>query len=266
MSASSGDNPGDPGNPGNPNNKPKISARELNARPLPKRFYKAISVGSVEPAGVAILLDQKPARTPKKRELRLPTLSLARAVAGEWAAQDDRIDPARMPMTRLANTAIDGVQGHEANVHADVVKYAASDLVCYRADRPEGLVKRQAELWDPVITWARTALGAQMRITTGLMHVPQPEVSVSAVGRDISALDYFALTGLHTMVTLTGSALLALGVLRGAWNADRAWTAAHVDEDWQISEWGEDAEAKARREFRWTEMAAAGRLLDLLEA
>lgn len=249
----------------NKDNKPKISARELNARPLPKRFYGSVSVGGVEPAGVPIMLDAKFARTPKKSELRLPTLALARAVAGEWAAQDDRVDPARMPMTRLANTAIDGVTGREADVRADVVKYASSDLVCYRAERPEGLVKRQAELWDPVLAWGQTR-GVRFKVASGLMHVPQAPESLAAVARDLAPLGAFELTALHTMVTLTGSALLALAVLRGAMSVDATWAAAHVDEDWQIAEWGEDAEAEARRAFRWVEMAAAGRLLDMLKA
>ena len=122
----------------NDDGKPRIPTREINARPLPKRFYTEVSVGAPEPSGVAIRLDGRVARTPKKLELRLPTLALARAIAGEWAAQDDRIDPARMPLTRLANTTIDGVTSREADVRADVVKYAGSDLVCYRAERPGG--------------------------------------------------------------------------------------------------------------------------------
>ncbi len=245
-------------------NKPKISARELNARPLPKRFYTSVTVGTREPGGVPLLLDGKVARTPKKLELRLPTLALARAIAGEWAAQDDRVDPARMPLTRLANTAIDGVRGREAMVRADVVKYAASDLVCYRADRPRGLINRQVELWDPVLAWGAIK-GMHFNAATGLMHVAQPPDSLDAVARTVAPIDAFQLTALHTMVTLTGSALLPLGVLEGAWSVERAWEAAHVDEDWQIAEWGEDAEARARRDLRWVEMTAAARLLEALE-
>lgn len=243
--------------------KPKFSARELNARPLPKRFYKSVTVGPQQSGSVPLLLDAKIAHTPKKLELRLPTLALARAIAGEWAAQEDRIDPARMPMTRLANTAIDGVMGREAVVRADVVKYASSDLVCYRADRPQGLIKRQADLWNPVLAWG-AANGMRFSAATGLMHVAQPQESLDAVARKVAPLDAFQLTALHTMVTLTGSALLPLGVLAGAWSVERAWEAAHVDEDWQIAEWGEDAEAKARRDLRWVEMTAAARLLEAL--
>ncbi len=244
--------------------KSRISAREMNSRPLPKRFYSEVSVGAVEPAGGAIRLDGKNARTPKKSELRLPTLSLARAIAGEWAAQGDRVDPARMPLTRLANTAIDGVKAHEVEVRADIVKYAGSDLVCYRAERPDGLVRQQAELWGSVLRWAEERLDARFNTAIGTMHVAQPPESLRCIERAVAPLGAFELTALHTMTTLTGSALIALGVHGKAWSVEEAWRAAHVDEDWQIALWGEDAEAQARREKRWIEMSAAARLLDLL--
>lgn len=255
---------------------PKVPGREMRARPLPRRFYQAVTVGDAAaadaapsglpsaPRNIAVLLDGKTARTPKKSELRLPTLALARAVAGEWAAQQESVDPGRMPLTRLANTAIDGVRGREADVAADIVKYSGSDLVCYRAERPQGLMARQAALWDPVVDFARQQLGAEFAVGQGLMHVAQSPESAAAVRRAVGPLEAFPLTALHTMTTLTGSALLALGVLRGAWTVDTAWTAAHVDEDWQIAQWGEDAEAKARREARWVEMSAAARMLRLL--
>ena len=242
---------------------PKAPGREANAKPLPKRFYAEVTAAPAAGGGATILLDGRTARTPGRRELRLPTLPLARAVAGEWAAQDDRIDPARMPLTRLANTAIDGVADQAAEVAADVVKYASSDLVCYRAERPDGLVARQAELWDPVLAWART-LGADLGVAAGIIHREQPAASLDALAQAIGGLDPFRLTALHTMTTLTGSALLSLGVVHAAWTGEAAWRAAHIDEDWQIAEWGEDAEAKARRERRWVEMAAAERMLGLL--
>jgi chaperone required for assembly of F1-ATPase len=203
-------------------------------------------------------------RTPAKAVLAVPTRVLAEAIAGEWEAQREHIDPAGMPLTRLANSAIDGVRMHQADVLADIVKYAASDLLCYRASEPELLVRRQAEAWDPVLAWAREALGARFEVAEGIMPVIQPEAAKSAVAGALEGLDTFSLAALHVMTTLTGSALLALAHARGHLAAEAAWAAALVDEDWQIARWGEDAEAAARRRRRWTEMQAASRLLALL--
>ena len=182
------------------------------------------------------------------------------------AAQGTHIDPSSMPLTRLANSAIDGVTQREAEVRADIAKYAGSDLLCYRAEGPEALQRRQAEVWDPILRWAEQELGARFAISTGLMPVAQPDAAKAAVARALEAYDGFALAALHVITTLTGSVLLALAHARGRLSAEEAWAAAHVDEDWQISKWGEDAEAKARRERRWAEMQAASRMLGLLGA
>ncbi len=211
-----------------------------------------------------ILLDGKPVRTPAKGLLEVPTRALAEAIAGEWEAQRERIDPATMPLTRLANSAIDGVRAHQAEVCAEIAKYAASDLLCYRASEPELLARRQAELWDPVLAWGRDALGARLAVAKGIMPVAQPEAAISTVAKALEGFDAFSLAAVHVMTTLTGSALLALAHARGHLTAEAAWAAAHVDEDWQIGRWGEDAEAVARRRRRWTEMQAASRLLALL--
>jgi chaperone required for assembly of F1-ATPase len=194
----------------------------------------------------------------------VPTRALAEAIAGEWEAQREHIDPAGMPLTRLVNSAIDGVQVHEAELRADIVKYAANDLLCYRASEPELLVRRQADFWDPVLAWSRGALGARFEVTGGIMPVAQPEAAKSTVAEALEGFDAFSLAALHVMTTLMGSALLALAHARGHLTAEAAWTAAHVDEDWQIGRWGEDVEAAARRQRRWTEMQAASRLLVLL--
>ena len=215
--------------------------------------------------GYRALLDGKPVRTPAKAPLALPTRALAEAVAGEWEAQQEHIDPSSMPLTRLANSAIDGVRGREAEVQADIVKYAGSDLLCYRATEPEELVRRQAELWDPVLAWGREALGARLEVAEGLMPVAQPEAAQRAVARVLDGEDAFALAALHVMTTLTGSALLALAHAQGRLTAEQVWAAAHVDEDWQIGKWGDDAEAADRRLSRWSELQAASRLLALLK-
>jgi chaperone required for assembly of F1-ATPase len=231
--------------------------------PGPKRFYRAASVDGAAPA-FRVLLDRKPVRTPAKRELAVPTRALAEAMAAEWEAQGERVDPGTMPLTRLANSAIDGVTGREAEVRADIAKYAGSDLLCYRAEGPAGLVRRQAEAWDPVLAWAQEALGARFALGEGVVPVAQPPGATAAVERALSDLGAFSLSAHHVMTTLMGSALLALAHARGRLTAEEAWAAAHVDEDWQISQWGEDAEAKARRDRRWAEMQAASRLLALL--
>ena len=252
--------------------------RDMNDRPKAHaagraRFYKAVTVAAANsppPGGdgracrFRLLLDDKPVRTPAKKELLLPTRALADAVAAEWEAQAARIDPVTMPLTRLANSAIDGVMGREAEVRADIVKYAGSDLVCYRAEAPPELVRRQLETWDPVLMWAREALAASFHVAHGIMPAMQPRPAAANVARAIEAHGAFDLAALHVMTTLMGSALLALAHARGRLTADESWAAAHVDEDWQISQWGEDAEAQARRERHWLEMQAASRLIELL--
>jgi chaperone required for assembly of F1-ATPase len=232
-------------------------------RPLPKRVYKAVAVVEAG-GGFRILLDGRPARTPGKAELALPTRALAEAEATEWEAQGERIDPLTMPLTRLVNSALDGVRGREREVRADICKYAASDLVCYRAPGPQELVRRQAEAWDPVLAWAGEALGAGLVTGKGVVPVAQPPAAGAAIDKALAELEVFALTAHHVMTTLTGSALLALAHGRGRLSVEQAWAAAHVDEDWQISQWGWDAEAEARRDRRWADMQAASRLLKLL--
>ena len=239
-------------------------------RPLPKRFYAAVTVAGPVPTdrgradGSRILLDGKPMRTPAKAVLAVPTRALAEAIAAEWEAQGERIDPATMPLTRLVNSGLDGVRGREAGVRDDIAKYAASDLLCYRATEPEALARRQAELWDPILSWSREVIGASFVAAQGIMPVAQPEAAKAALARTLAGYDALALTALHVMTTLTGSALLTLAHARGRLGVEDAWAAAHVDEDWQIAKWGEDAEAKARRRRRWREMQAASRLLELL--
>jgi chaperone required for assembly of F1-ATPase len=229
----------------------------------PKRFYRTVTVDGAAPA-FRVLLDGRPMRTPAKRELAVPSKALADALAAEWEAQGEQISPATMHLTRLVNSALDGVTGREDEVRSDITKYAASDLLCYRAEVPAELVRRQAEAWDPVLVWARETLGAPLALGQGIVPVAQPEAATAAMKRALAELDAFSLAAHHVMTTLTGSALLALAHARGRVSAEQAWAAAHVDEDWQISQWGEDADAKARRDRRWAEMRAASRLLALL--
>lgn len=229
-------------------------------RPLPKKFYKEVTVGETD-GGFSVLLDGRRVKSPKKRELAVASRPLADQLAREWAAQIDQIDPATMPLTTLVFTAIDAVAGAEGAVAAEIVKYAGTDLLCYRAESPAELVKKQSLHWDPVLRWAETAIGARFEVATGLMPVPQPVASSRAVATAIAELPAMKLAGLHVLTTLMGSALLALAVHRCHLSLDEAWSAAHVDEDWQIAQWGEDAAAAARRKVRLREARAAATLL-----
>lgn len=230
---------------------------------LSKRFYERVDVEDRD-GGFALLLDGKIVRTPGKAELLLPSRALAEAVAEEWRGQGERIDPATMPLTRLANSAIDGVAGSEQAVIGDILAFAGSDLLCYRADGPLGLIEAQRAHWDPVLAWAKSSLGAPLVLSEGVVHVAQPQASLDRLKDRLDGRDTFSLAALHVMTALTGSALLALAVAEGQMTPDQAWTASHVDEDWQVSQWGEDAEAAARRTTHRRDFAAAARLLSLL--
>ncbi|HEX2258046.1 MAG TPA: ATP12 family protein [Afifellaceae bacterium] len=236
---------------------PRAAARRLSAPELPRRFYKEAQ--AVEQEGSFHLhLDGRPARTPASNPLAVPTHRLAAALEEEWNLQADKIDAATMPVTRLANSAIDGVAPRMEDVRADVLGYAGSDLLCYRAGEPEGLAARQAGRWDPVLAWAERRLGARFVLAEGVMHVAQPAETLDAFAAALARFEEpFALAGLHVATTLTGSALLALALAEGGVGVDDAWAAAHVDEDWNMELWGEDAEALSRRARRFEEFRAA---------
>jgi chaperone required for assembly of F1-ATPase len=249
---------------------PLKSAQRDMKRPLPKKFYSEVSV---VPQGEAfgIALDGKPVRTPGRAPLGAPTRALAEAVAGEWRRQGAEINPADMPLTRMVNTAIDGVAREMAATSAEISKFAGSDLVCYRAGAPEGLVAEQETAWSPVLDHFRDRHGARFVCAEGVMFVAQPAESVAAVealiAREAAQPDgALRLTALHTMTTLTGSVLIALALIEGVIGFDAAWSAAHVDEDHQARFWGADEEASARRAGRLREMRAAYELYAALSA
>jgi chaperone required for assembly of F1-ATPase len=242
-----------------------IAAARRGARPaLRRRFYDeaAFEEGGAE---YRITLDGKPVRTPAHRALAAPALALAEAIAAEWQAQRGVIDPAQMPLTRLANAIIDGVTDSPVAVAADIEKYLASDLLFYRANAPSELRARQALHWDPVLAWAHDTLGAQFKLGEGVVHVTQPEAALraaaAAIPADPSPASTWQLGALHAVTTLTGSALIALALSRGALSADAAWQAAHVDEDWNMEQWGRDELALERRVSRFAEFAAAAMVL-----
>jgi chaperone required for assembly of F1-ATPase len=239
-----------------------MEAARRNMRPnLRKRFYKEASVEEADGA-FSVLLDGKPVRTPARRPLAAPSRPLAQAIADEWNAQQDMIDPARMPLTRLANAIIDAVGEQRDAVGAEIVKYLGSDLLFYRGEGPDGLAALQARHWDPVLAWARDDLGARFVLAQGVMHVSQPDAALVAVTCAIPS-DPWTLGALSSITSLTGSALLALALAAGRVSVDAAWEAAHVDEDWQMTQWGRDELALERRAYRFAEMQAAATVLRL---
>jgi chaperone required for assembly of F1-ATPase len=237
-----------------------IRAAQQAMRPAPaKRFFERAGVEERDGA-FGLTLDGRPARTPARNPIAVPTRALGEALAAEWQAQADVIDPAAMPLTRLVNSAIDGVAGSMAEVAADIAKYAGSDLIVYRAGEPERLVMEQASAWDPILAWAYEALGARFVLSEGVTFVDQPEAAVAALrARIAEESSPFRLAALHVMTTLTGSALIALAHAAGRLTAAEAWAAAHVDERFQEQVWGEDEEALQRRAGREADFLAASR-------
>lgn len=239
-----------------PNWNEAIRLAQVNMRaPVVKRFYETADVGEAD-GGYALRLDGRVARTPANRKLISPTRALAEGLAAEWAAQGEIIEPTRMPLTRLAHSALDGVSQALSETISEVAGYAGSDLVCYRALEPDALAARQAAAFDPVLAFAEEVFGARFVLAGGIVHAPQPEASLKAVRAAIPQ-EPFAVTALHALTSLSGSVLIALMLARGATTAEAAWAAAHVDEDFQIERWDADEEAMQRREARWRDFAAA---------
>ena len=241
----------------------RLSQRSLKAVTV-KRFYTSVGIAEGE-GGWQVELDGRAAKTPGKNKLIAPARAIADEIAAEWAAQGETVNPDSMPFTRLANTAIDGVANTAAETRADIARYVETDLLCYRALEPEALAKLQAEAFDPILAWAETALGAKFILSGSLMHVAQPPAALAATRAAIEAHESpFAITALHGLTGLSGSVVIALAVAKGAIGAQTAWKAAHVDEDFQIAQWGEDDEAKARRAHRWREFETAARVIRAL--
>jgi chaperone required for assembly of F1-ATPase len=224
-----------------------------------KRFYKTVEASD----DGTILLDGRPVRTPARGLLALPNPTLSAAVAEEWAAQDDVIDPRRMPLTGLANAAIDRIAPDPTSFAAGLARYAETDLLCYRAEAPGPLVRRQGDAWDPVLEWARIRYDAALIVTTGILPTRQPADAVARLGQAVAVRPPFVLAGMLPLVTISGSLVLALALAEGAIDLDRAWAAAELDELWQAEQWGEDSLARSNHEARRAEFAAAARFLAL---
>ena len=225
-----------------------------------KRFYRAAAVGPDR----NILLDGRPVKTPGRADLALPTDALAGAVADEWNAQGETIDPFSMPLTGLANAAIDRVAPDPAAFARGLAAYGESDLLYYRAEGPAPLVARQAKLWDPILAWAQQRYDAVFELAAGIIHMPQPVETIARLGAAVASRDPFQLAGLSPLVTISGSLLVALAVAEGTLGLDEAWDAATLDEQWQAEHWGEDGEAAQALAGRRRDFAAAARFLALL--
>jgi chaperone required for assembly of F1-ATPase len=245
-----------------PNATNPMGSAQANMRaPVIKRFFKQAAVAEVD-GGYALQLDGRNARTPGKAPLVAPRRAIAELIAAEWSGQGEIIEPWTMPATRLANSAIDGVAKTLAETRAEIAKYAGTDLVCYRADEPDELVAMQAEAHDPVLAWARETLDAPFVVAKGVMFVAQPGAALDRIEAAIGRYDDpFAVASLHVLTSLSGSALLALMLARGARGAQKAGRAAPGVQDFQIRKWGEDDEAKQRREARWSEFATAAKVI-----
>ena len=229
-----------------------------------KRFWQDVAVAPEE-GGWAVCLDDRPVRTPARAMLIVPNRALADAIAGEWHAVEGEIDPRAMPLTGLANAAIDRVAPEKDAFAGGLARYAEADLACYRSDWPPELVERQATGWDALLAWARRRYDVDFAITSGIMHVPQPAATIDRLAQAVAELDAFRLAGLSPPVTIGGSLLAALAVLERAMSADVAWQAVSIDERWQLEQWGSDREAEQALDNRRRDFFAAARFLDLLD-
>lgn len=228
-----------------------------------KRFYKTVTAESVD-GGHAIRLDGRAVKTPARAELVLPTPSLTSAVIAEWDAQAEEIDPRSMPLTGLANAAIDRVAPDPKAFAATLAVYAETDLLCYRADSPSELVGSQAESWDPLLDWAQERYDVAFEIVEGIIHRAQPPETVARLAAALDAHGPFQLAALQPLITISGSLLIALALIEGEIDVESAFAAAHLDEIWQVEQWGEDELARQARENKRADFKAAARFLALL--
>lgn len=214
-----------------------------------KRFWKTATAAPRDD-GYGVLLDERAVNTPNKTPLIVPTLTMAEAIAAEWDAQSEKIDPLTMPVTRGANSAIDKVLPQQAEVVGLLADYGGTDLLCYRAAGPSELIAIQAAKWDPVLDWAAKEFGSRLNVGEGVMHIAQDPGLLANLHAEVASFDNFALAGVHDLIGISGSLILALGVTRGALPAEDAWMLSRVDEHWQAEQWGDDEEASAHEALK----------------
>jgi chaperone required for assembly of F1-ATPase len=228
-----------------------------------KRFYQSVELAAADD-GHRVLLDGRPLNTPARRALTLPSAALAEALAEEWRAQGETIRPEGMPLTRLASTAQDRMPELRAVAIDDVVGYAGTDVLCYRAAAPLALVERQQQIWQPLLEWAASALGTRLVVTTTLLPVTQPDAAVRGLRAAVEELGDWPLVGLHAATTALGSLVLGLALSRGRINAEQGLAASLLDELFEIERWGKDAETERRHDALRREVDAAALFLDRL--
>jgi chaperone required for assembly of F1-ATPase len=228
-----------------------------------KRFWTEVSIAEAG-GSWGISLDGRPLKTPARVTLVVPSLALAEAIAAEWRACADQIDPRQMPLTGLSNAAVDHIAPKPDAFRDDLARYAEGDLLCYRADHPPKLVAAQAAAWDPLLDWARLRFNAEIVVATGIVHVPQPPATIAALGAALAPATPFELAALSPIVTISGSLITALALFEKAIDLDTAWNAVTVDDRWQLDQWGADDEGVASLANRRVDFVAAARLLALL--
>jgi len=249
----------------NPKNNKSNSDDKIDmfGRKLPKRFYNQVSVVK-SPNGYTVELDGRSIKTPAKNLLEVESENIAQAIAGDWERQAEFIDLETMYTAKVANTAIDHIAPAPDVVIKEMCDYAGSDLLCYRALEPLSLVQCQNDSWDAVLTWLDKTHGVQLILIGGVMHQPQPAEAIQKIAKNLNTRSAIMLAAMHNMTTLTGSLVLSLAVADGYLDAQKAWACTHVDEDWQIEQWGPDEDAAASRERRWLEMEKTANLMALL--
>ncbi len=225
-----------------------------------KRFYTTVTVTP----DLGIILDSRPVRTPAKAALSLPTQALAEAVAQEWRAQGETINPFSMPLNGMANAAIDRITPDAAAFAAGLAIYAESELLCYRADEPFALVARQNQDWNPLLGWAQDHYEVDFNLVRGIMHQPQPPATLERLSAAVAGFDPFALAALSQLVTISGSLVIPLALTERVISPEDAFASAHLDELWQAEQWGEDDFALEARAVHRADFLAAARFFDLL--
>lgn len=230
-----------------------------------KRFYKNVELVQ-EDKGCFVTLDDKNIRTPSRQILTLPNRALAQAIADEWRAQIEEIRPADMPLTQLANTAIDRTRPHRIRVIDQVAAYARTDLLCYRAALPPDLARQQAAGWQPLLDWCDSKFGARLAVTTDLAPVEQPENSLLAIYTAIARLDDFSLTGLNAATSISGSVVIGLALLNRRLGAEEAGSLALLDDHYQSDRWGDDPDAAAQRNSVCRDISMAASFMEMAQA
>lgn len=241
-------------------------AQHLSTVELPKRFYKQVAAGPVD-GGFVVTLDGRPVRTPgRKLQVVVPAAAIATAMAEEWAAQGEFIDPSTMPMVRLINSAVESGEDSIPAFRDEIIKFAGGDLLLYRADSPQELVSEQELQWDRALVAVARHFGVSFQPTIGILHQPQPQATLDRLAASLVGENLVTLTALVSITGLTGSGILAIGLWNRLFSPDQVWTAAHVDEDYQISQWGQDEEAAERLQKRRLGFDTAVAVLDAMRA